>query len=366
MKISKVEALPFRIPLKKATEWARGKIDAAEHVLVKIYTDEGIIGVAEAPPRPTIYGESQESIKFAIDHWLAPAIIGLNPFEIEKVWDRFEMIAWNPTAKGALDMALYDIMGKALHLPCYQLLGYWNNKIRLSWCVNLNPLREMIREGKEMIEEYGFKALKLKIGMDPKKDVEMVKTIREELGDEVLIYVDANQGYDPFTAVRVLKEMEQYNIAFVEEPCPVWDKKGRNRVSRESGIPLMGDESCLTPAEVMREIELDCLRIISIKTARTGFTLSKKIISLCEQAGIRNLNGLQGDTSTGSLASAHLCAAFKNTNFYYPSELSFFLLLVDDFLKEPIMIRDGQMELTDRPGLGIEVDDKKFKQFQMG
>jgi L-alanine-DL-glutamate epimerase-like enolase superfamily enzyme len=222
----------------------------------------------------------------------------------------------------------------------------------------------MVKEAKEMIEKYGFRSLKLKTGVDPKKDIEMVRRMREEVGDEVLIYIDANQGYDPFTAIRVIKEMEEYEIAFVEEPCLVWDKKGRKRVSQEVNIPLMGDESCFTPADVMREIELDCLRIVSIKTARTGFTLSKKIIHLCEQAGIRNLHGLQGDTSVGTLASAHFCAAHKNTNFYYPSEISFFLLLADDFLKEPILIKDGFLELSNEPGLGIHVDEKKLEKFK--
>jgi len=366
MKIANLETIPFRIPLKKVTEWAKGKQDAAEHVLVKIYTDEGIIGIAEAPPRPTIYGESTESIKFAIDRWFAPMIIGMSPFDIEKIWNRLDTIAWNPTAKGAIDIALHDIIGKVLHLPCYQLFGYWTNKIRLSWCVNLNPIKEMVEEGKQMIESYGFKALKLKVGMDPKKDIEMVRTMRKELGDEILIYVDANQGYDPFTAVSTIREMMEYHIAFVEEPCAVWDKKGRKMVSEKLDIPLMGDESCFTPIDVMREIELGSLRIVSIKTARTGFTLSKKIIHLCEQAGIRNLHGMQGDTSVGSLASAHLCAGFKNTNFYYPSEICFFLQLTDDFLKKPIMIKDGYLHLTEEPGLGIVMDDKKFEKFKIG
>jgi L-alanine-DL-glutamate epimerase-like enolase superfamily enzyme len=365
MKITKIEALPFRIPLKKPTEWARGIQDAAEHILVKVYTDDGLVGLAEAPPRPTIYGESIESIRFALNTWLGPMIMGMNPFELEKIWDKFDRIAQNPTAKAALDMALHDIIGKSLNQPCYRLLGCWSNKVKLSWCVNLNPLQEMVKEGTEMIERYGFKALKLKVGVDPAKDIEMVKTMRKELGDDILIYVDANQGYDPYTAVKVIREMVEYNIAFVEEPCLVWDRKGRKAVSQKIDIPLMGDESCITPADVAREIESHSLRIISIKTARTGFIPSKKIIHLCEQAGIRNLHGLQGDTSVGTLCSAHLCAAFKNTNFYYPSEISFFLQLSDDFLKKPIMIKDGYLELTDDPGLGIEIDEKKFETFRL-
>ena len=324
MEITEVQTIPFRIPLKKPTAWARGNIDAAEHVLVKVYTDDGIIGIAEAPPRPTIYGESIESIKFAIENWLGPMVKGMDPLETEKVWDKFDMIAGNPTAKAAIDIALHDIIGKRLNLPCYKLYGYWTNKIQLAWCINLNPLEEMVKEGAEMIEKYGFRSLKLKVGIDPKKDIEMVKAIRQELGDEISIYVDANQGYDPFTALKAMGEMMEYNVAFVEEPCPIWDVKGRKMVSQRLDIPIMGDESCVTPSDVAREVEAGCLRIISIKTARTGFHLSRKIITLCEQAGIRNLLGLQGDTSVGTLAGAHVCAAFKNTSFYYPSEISFF------------------------------------------
>jgi len=365
MKITKVVTSPFRIPLKKPTAWARGMINAAEHILVRVYTDEGIVGVAEAPPRPTIYGESISSIKYAIDHWLGPMIVGLEPFETERMWDRFDTIAWNPTAKAALDMALYDIIGKAFNLPCYKLLGGWSNRVKLSWCVNLNPVAEMVEEAQEMVGTHGFRCLKLKTGIDPQKDVEMVKTMRSELGDEIMIYIDANQGYDPFTAIEIIKRMSEYNVAFVEEPCPVGDEKGRKMVSQKIDIPVMGDESCITPAEVARQIQLDCLRIVSIKTARTGFFLSKKIIHLCEQAAIRNLHGFQGDSSVGTLCSAQLCAAFKNTAAYYPSEISFFLMLTDDFLKDPITIKDGDLVLPDKPGLGIEMDEDKFARFMM-
>lgn len=220
MKIVDVQSIPFRIPLKKSTEWARGKIDAAEHVLVKVFTDQGIIGIAEAPPRPSIYGESIASIKFAVDNWLRPIIIGMEPFEIERIWDKFDLVAANNTAKAAIDIALYDIMGKALNLPCYKLMGSYTETVRLSWGINLNPLKEMVREGQEMVENYGMKAFKLKIGMEPEKDIEMVKTIRQELGEDLLLYVDANQGYDPFTALRVADELMAYNIALFESHVP--------------------------------------------------------------------------------------------------------------------------------------------------
>lgn len=365
MRITDVKAMPFRIPLKKATEWARGKIDAAEHVLVKVYTDEGIVGIAEAPPRPSIYGESIASIKSAVENWLKPMIVGLDPLETEKMWDRFDMIAVNNTAKAAIDIAVHDIIGKSFGVPCYKLAGYWTDKVQLSWCVNLNPIDEMVKEGAEMIEKYGIRTLKLKVGIEPKKDVEMVRAIREGLGKDLMLYVDANQGYDPLTAIRVIEEMMPYNIVLVEEPCPITDKKGRKMVAQRIPIPIMGDESCFTNWDVAREIELEAVRVVSIKTARTGFTLSRRIIHLCEAAGVRNLHGLQGDSGLGSISSAHVCAGFKNTSFYYPSEISFFLMLEDDFLKEPLEVKDGCLYLGNKPGLGVEVDEGRFARFAL-
>jgi L-alanine-DL-glutamate epimerase-like enolase superfamily enzyme len=216
MKITQVEARPFSIPMKITTKWARGSQSAAEHVLVKVSTDEGIIGFAEAPPRPTIYGESTASIKFAIDNWLAPSVIGKAPFEMERIWEGFDRIPANNTAKGAIDIAVHDILGKMFNLPCHKLLGGWIDRIRMSWCVNLNPIAEMVKEAQDMITAYGFKTLKLKVGVDPVKDLAMVRAMRKELGDDVMLYVDVNQGYDPYTAVRVLNQMMESNIVLAE------------------------------------------------------------------------------------------------------------------------------------------------------
>lgn len=363
MRVKQIRTIPFRIPLKKATAWAKGKLDAAEHVLVLIDTEEGVTGIAEAPPRPTIYGESIASIKFAIDNWFSPMVVGTDPLEIEKIWDRFDSIAGNHTAKASIDIALHDILGKVFQLPCYKLNGYWTDRVRMSWCINLNPIKEMVEEGREMIEKYGIDTLKLKVGIDPKKDVEMVKTMRQELGSKITLYVDANQGYDPYTAVRVVERIIDCNIILIEEPCPIWDKKGRKMVADRISIPVMGDESCLTPIEVMREIELDTVRVVNIKPARTGFTLSRKIINICETADVPNIHGFQGDSSIGSIASAHVCASFKNASFYYPSEASFFLLLSDDILQDPPVIKNGYLDLGNKPGLGMDIDEKKLKKF---
>lgn len=363
MKIRQIEAIPFRIPYRAPLKWGlAGYLEAAEHVLVRVHTEEGIIGQAEATPRPTIYGESQASILYAIQNWFAPMLIGLPIYHLEKIWAKLESIYWNPTAKGAIDLAIWDARAKAQNLPLWEVLGGFNDRLSVSWMLGMRPLAEMVEEAIRM-RTQGFKAFKVKVGIDPEKDVQVIKTLRENLGGDVLIYADANMAYEPDCAIKTIKKMEEYGLAFIEEPVPVNKPQARLKVARSISIPIMGDESVFTPQDVAREIELGVIGIISIKTPRTGYTLSKKIMHLAEVAGIPCLMGTQAETGLGTLASAHFGAAHKNVS--YASEISFFLCLKDDLLAEPISIKDGILELPKRPGNGAIIDEEKLKRYRM-
>ena len=363
MKITRVEAIPFRIPYQAPLKWGlAGYLEAAEHVLVRVYTDAGIVGVAEATPRPTIYGESQASILHAVREWFAPMIVGLNPAETEKVWAKFETIHWNPTAKGAIDLALYDAVAKTRGIPLREMLGGFSDRVPLSWMLGIRSIFEMVEEAANR-RAMGIKAFKVKVGLDPEKDIQVIKALRESLGPDVLLYADANMAYSVSTAIRTIRRMEEFGLAFVEEPVPAWDQKGRLRVSRAISIPLMGDECVFTPQEAAKEIELGAIGIISIKTPRTGYTLSLKIVNMAETGGIPCLMGTQAETGVGTLASAHFGAARRNVS--YPSEISFFLSLKDDLLAEPIALKDGFIELPKLPGNGATLDEDKIKRYRM-
>ena len=362
MKITRVEAIPFKIPYKTPLKWGlAGYLEAAEHVLVRVHTDAGIVGMAEATPRPTIYGESQASILHAIREWFAPMIIGLDPAHTERIWAKFESIHWNPTAKGAIDLALYDAVARSRNVPLWEMLGGFSDRLPVSWMLGMRPVSEMVQESAGM-RAKGIKAFKVKVGLDPEKDVQVIKALRESLGPDVLLYADANMAYSVSTAIRTIRRMEEFGLAFVEEPVPVWDQKGRVKVARAISIPLMGDESVFTPQEVAREIELGAFGIISIKTPRTGYTLSLKIVNMAENAGIPCLMGTQAETGVGTLASAHFGAARRNVS--YPSEISFFLSLKDDLLAEPVALNDGFIELPNRPGNGAILDEEKIKKYR--
>ena len=363
MKVTSLEAIPFRIPLTQKKIWARGALEAAEHVLVRIRTDDGLTGIAEAPPRPTIYGESLRSIVAALEDWLGPAIVGLNPYETEKLLDRFERWVGNPTAKAAVDMALTDIKAQAAGVPVYRLLGGWTDQVPVCVRVPTGSAGAVAQSCASFLAQYGITTFKIKIGMNPEEDIRTLRAVREELGPMARLCPDANQGYDPQTAIRVLRIIEDLDITLVEEPCRIENDRGRQQVARSTTIPLMGDESCTNLNEVRRQLALGAVSIISIKVARTGFSISQRIAHLCEAESIVNLCGTQADSGIGVICGAHFAASCRNVKL--PSELTGFLDMVDDLLVETPKIENGMIRLSDRPGLGIQIDEKKLKHYRI-
>jgi L-Ala-D/L-Glu epimerase len=253
MKITKVEAIPFKIPFLAPLKFGpAGYLEAAEHVLVRIHTDEEIVGVAEAMARPSIYGESQASIVFAIQNWFAPMVVGLDPAHTEKIWKKLDGIAWNPTAKGSLDMALYDAVARKRGIPLWEMLGGFSDTLEIEWTLGIRSMPEMMAEAEGVLAK-GMRAFRVKVGLEPKKDIEAVKSLRDLTGPDVPINVDVNMAYSVSTAIRTIRKMEEYEIGFVEEPIPCWDWRGGLKVARAISATILGDESVFTPEQVARE-----------------------------------------------------------------------------------------------------------------
>jgi len=366
MKITKIEAIPFHIPflpdlhLKFAYRTSTG----ADHVLVRIYTDDGIIGISEAPARPQIYGETQESIISVIDKYLGPSIQGKDPFQLDAIHSLLDRIPYNYCAKASIDIALHDLMGKYMNLPIYQFLGGKSqNSIPLSWMVGINSKEKMIDECKRFLN-MGIKAFKIKAGLDFDDDLDNFIAIRTALDDGVILYLDANQGYKSTKkTIRLVKELVKYDLCWIEEPLPIVDKKGRLEVASAIPVPILGDESCFTPYEVAEELKLGAVGMVLIKVARTGFYNTRKIIYLCQQAGIPCLIGSQGDSSLGAVASSHIAVAFNNIMF--PSEISYHLRMQGDLLIDPPKFKNGELIIADKPGLGVDVAEDALKRFRL-
>lgn len=358
MKITSVTTIPFSLPLRRAIGFAHGSMASTEHVLVEIQTDEGLVGRAEAPSRPYLYGESQASMAEAVRLWFAPALAGLDPFRTDTIRGILERTANNNTIKGAIDIALHDLVGQAVGQSCCRLLGGHTDRVRVTYVCGYSSPGEMAEECAQVHANHGVTAFKVKVGVDPRKDAAALAAIRGLLPD-ALLYVDGNEAFSEKDALNMLSMAAEHHVAWAEEPCAAADTVSRRRVAEHGAIPILGDDSCRNLSEVTREAMNAAIHLVSIKVARTGYRLSRDILGLAAAHGIRPLIGSQGDSGIGVLAGAHFCAAHRATSAL-PAELSFHLNLGADILAEPPPIVNGELVLGNGAGLGLVIDPDKL------
>ncbi|MEB3369861.1 mandelate racemase/muconate lactonizing enzyme family protein [Saccharopolyspora mangrovi] len=364
MKITQVEAIPFAIPYRKPLRFASGEVHAAEHVVVRVRTDDGIVGVAEAPPRPFTYGETQAGIIAVIDSIFAPQLVGLSLLERETAHARLARTVGNPTAKSAIDMAMWDALGRSLDVSVTELLGGYTDRMRVSHMLGFDEPAAMVAEAEKMRDTFGITTFKVKVGRRPVSlDTAVVRALREGLGDAVELYVDGNRGWTAAESARAMKEMADLDLLFAEELCPADDVLGRRWLVQQLDVPFIADESAVTPADVTREVLGGSATALSIKTARTGFTRSQRTHHLAEGLGLEVVMGNQIDGQIGSLCTVAFGAAYSLTS-RRAGELSNFLDMSDDLLAEPLRITDGELTVRPGAGLGAELDPDKLRHYR--
>ena len=308
---------------------------------MRVHTDAGLVGQAEAQPRPYTYGETQTSIVDAVSGPLNESLTGVDPLRIELVAERCASVAGNYVARGAVDLAVWDLVGQILGTPCHTLLGRVRGRRRRR---AHGLARRAGRDGRGgargQSSASGVTTFKVKVGRAPALDVAAVRAIREALPDADL-YVDANRGWSYDDAVRAGDELVELGVRAIEEPISVEDRAGRLRLADRWAVPLAGDESCISLAHVDRALEEGAVRVVSVKTARTGFTESRRILDLCLARNVPVVVGSQYEGAIGALATVAFAAAFAATAGR-PAELTNFLDLADDLVVAGPEIRDGR------------------------
>ncbi len=363
MRITRLEAIPYNLPVARVARFGSGARQRADHVLVRVHTDEGIFGQAEAQPRPYTYGETQESIVSAVAEQLHEAIVGLDPIAHELIAERCAALEGNSVARGAVDLAVWDLLGKLLQRPCRELLGGYASDVAAAHMVSYNAPAAMAEEAVEFHERYGVGSFKVKVGRSVETDLASVTAIREALPDAHL-YVDANRGWSYSDAVRAGERLLEIGVLAIEEPISVEDREGRRRLAERWSVPLVGDESCISLAHVAREAAEGAVRTVSLKAARTGFTESRRILGFCLGLGMPVIVGSQYEGALGALATAALACAFAATAGH-PAEVMNYTDLADDILDGEITVSGGRLAAPDKPGLGFEVDEHKLAHYRL-
>lgn len=361
--IRSIEAIPVAVPLLHPIVWARGSITAIDNVIVVVTLTDGTQGIADAPPRPSIYGETQQSITAIIDNHFAPKLKGVGAFDLAAVWSVFDAIAWNPAAKSAIDMALHDAQAKALGISCAQLLGGTVRPLPVNRRLMLGTNRQMLAEVEQMMKHYGFRAWKVKCGMDRERDITLLRALRKLVGDDHEIAIDCNQGYSAQVLLEQAPYFEEIGVTLVEEPIPARDGAGKRLCAEHMRVPISGDDSCMTPDDVLHELKLGAIRALVIKCARTGYTQSSQILALAKSFYVPAHNGTQADMQIGCVGAAHFACTYATPHAH---EFSSFIDAKDHVVEQDLVIKDGHLILPEGPGIGLTLDARKLKKYRIG
>lgn len=313
MKISKIKVTPKAVKLKDPITISLGTIDHSISAIVKIETDEGLVGYGEGSPGILITGETLKGTTECIELF-EKQLIGIDPLDIEKVHSVMNSIAAHaPSAKTAVDIACYDLLGKKADLPLYKLLGGFASTVKTDMTIGLDT-PEVMKDKAELAISQGFDTLKIKVGTGSDSDIARLKAIREVVGSQVKIRLDANQGWKPKEAVNMINRLSEYDIELVEQPVAYHDIDGLAFVTKNVATPIMSDESCFNSKDALRLVRAHAVDFVNIKLMKCGgIHEAIKINSICEAAGIECMIGcMVEETNIGVTAAAHLAAATKN------------------------------------------------------
>src|SRR3990170_1606912 len=382
MKITRIETIPIRLPTRRVHQWASLTTPIGVYVIVKLKTDEGLVGLGEAPvlkdwggDHMKYYGETPKTTVHIINDILAPALEGKDPSQIAALHSLMDQaIKGYPYCKAAIDMALYDVVGKGLKIPAYQLLGgRYRERVTIAHSIGLMEIDKAVEEALQVKDE-GIKAIKLKGGQEPKRDVELVRRIRKAIGTEIQVAVDANQGYPaPKVAVQVIKAMEEYGIRYMEQPVEGIDAMAQ--VARRVATPIMAGGSAWTPQDVLEIVRKGAAEMISLYTTKPGGLFkAKKVAAVAEAGGLQcNVNG-SVETGVGNAANLHLAAALGIASLACVVPVSTpkgkgkggiaGIYYQDDIITEPFSFVDGDLIVSTGPGLGVELDEEKVKRYR--
>lgn len=362
MKITQIETYPVTIPVKPERRMisALGQHTVSRYVLVRVLTDAGIEGAGEATVIPRWSGETVWGAQALIDRVLAPVLIGCDPHdlaEIDRLMDAACIHNW--FAKSAIEMACWDIRGKAAGKPIYELLGGAVRPlaVRSRYSMGAYEPARASERAQELVAA-GFTTIKVKVGRDAAADVLRVRAVRAAIGPDIELTIDANCGWDVDTAIRCVRELADCRLALVEQPTPDGDYAALARVRRETGVPVMADDICFNLVHARELVRNACCDVISVYPGKQGgIRKAKAIVDFAAANDVACSIGSNLELDVATAAMAHLVIACPNMQVEkYPGDM-----LGADYheirvAKNPVLIEGPITTINEEPGLGVEVD----------
>ena len=368
--IKRVETQIVDLPLKRIHKFSATSITSKAFLIVRIYSANGLMGVGEAttPGGPWWAGESIESIKVMIDDYFSPCLIDEDALNINHIMAKLNKVAVRNTfAKAAIEMSLFDIKGKALGVPMYQLLGgLCRESSQINWALAMGDTKADIEEAQQIMDANIAQDFKVKMGyMSAEDDVNYLKQLCQELGDKATVFGDLNAAWDESQARRLLPELEDNGMSMIEQPIQSWNRQGMARLRDKLKMPMLADESVCSLRDAQDLIQLSGADAISLKPLKSGGLLvCQQIAAMAGASGVACYGGTFLESSIGTASFMHLVAATPNID--YGCELIGPIWLADDLVQEPVEYRDKQVWVKHGPGLGIDLDENKVKHYLRG
>jgi L-alanine-DL-glutamate epimerase-like enolase superfamily enzyme len=369
MKITRIETIPIRVPLKPEFAIRSGRGGAhtvSPFLLVRVHTDVGLVGLGEASCTPRWSGEDQVTGAHLIRTYLEPLLVGEDPTDIPRLTQTFRFaFAGNYFTKAAVEMALWDLAGRAAGKPVYELLG---GKVRefvpTKWSVSgVEPAKAASIA--RWAVDAGFRAMKVKVGLEG--DVERVAAVRAAIGEQVKLGVDANGGWSAAQAATTIDQLHAFKIAFVEQPLAPEDNVLLPDLRQRLGLPIIADESVYSKADAMLLARVGAADGFSVYVGKAGgIGPAKAIADFARSAGLQCTIGSNLELGIGSAAMVHLgLAASSVTAESLPCDIIGPFFYQDDIVREPLPITAGEARGNDRPGLGVELDEAKVERYRV-
>ncbi|HUZ16931.1 MAG TPA: dipeptide epimerase [Spirochaetia bacterium] len=353
MKITAVEAWPVTMRYLTPYTIAYETVSETTNVFLRIETNGGIRGFGCAAPDRMVTGETAATVMKCLTEEVPEMLVGQDPLRL--AWHIHRLVpalSVHPSAMAAVDMALYDVLGKIANLPVWQILGGYRKAIKTSVTVGIMPVRESVETARDWIRQ-GFLCLKVKGGIDIGKDIERVIRIREAVGKGIKLRFDANQGYTVKEALTFVRETRRAALELLEQPTPSMKPDLLGRITTRVPIPVMADESLMSLRDAFRLARQQLVDMVNIKLMKVGGILEAlQIDAVARSANLEVMIGCMDEAGYAIAAGLHF--ALSRSNVAY-ADLDGHLGLENDPTHNAVIIRKGILYPQERPGLGFDI-----------